>query len=66
MLGSFVMLVFAAVIALAVGGCVTLPPYDGTALLNHPSMSTDEASIGIDGHVRAVSEGAVGEVRGPR
>jgi hypothetical protein len=39
--------------------CVKVMPYQrGT--LAHPSMSTDEMGIGIDGHVRGVSEGAAG------
>jgi Domain of unknown function (DUF4266) len=42
-----------------VSGCVKVMPYQrGT--LAHPTMGTDEVGIGIDGHVRGVSEGAAG------
>jgi Domain of unknown function (DUF4266) len=45
--------------SLAIGGCVKVMPYQrGT--LAHPTMGTDEVGIGIDGHVRGVSEGAAG------
>jgi len=32
--------------------------------LAHPTMTADEISIGLDGHVRAVSEGATGGLAG--
>jgi hypothetical protein len=32
--------------------------------LAHPTMTADEISIGLDGHVRAVSEGATGGLGG--
>lgn len=45
------------------GGCVKVAPYErGT--LAHPTMATDEISIGLDAHVRAVSEGAAGGLGG--
>ena len=40
-------------------GCVKVPPYQRGALA-HPSMSTEDMSTPIDGHVRGVSEGAAG------
>jgi hypothetical protein len=44
-------------------GCVKVAPYErGT--LAHPTMTTDEISIGLDAHVRAVSEGAAGGLGG--
>lgn len=47
-------------LATFVAGCVKIPPYDGMRLLGHPTMTVEEISIGVDGHVRAVSEGATG------
>ena len=32
--------------------------------LAHPTMTADEISFGLDGHVRAVSEGATGGLAG--
>jgi hypothetical protein len=32
--------------------------------LAHPTMTADELSFGLDGHVRAVSEGATGGLGG--
>ena len=40
-----------------------VPAYDHGKLA-HPTMTTDDDSVGLDGHVRAVSEGAVGGLAG--
>lgn len=52
------------VVALVVtSGCVKVMPYErGTLAL--PSMTTEDIAIGIDGHVRGVSEGAAGGLSG--
>jgi hypothetical protein len=53
-----------AIVALvaAVGGCVRLPASTicGYRSLAHPTMTPDAISFGLDGHVRAVTEGATG------
>jgi len=47
----------------ATTGCVKVAPYErGT--LAHPTMSTDDVAIGVDAHVRGVSEGASGGLGG--
>lgn len=43
--------------------CTHVAPYE-RGILAHPTMSTDDPSIGLDEHVRAVSEGAAGGVGG--
>ncbi len=44
-------------------GCVKVAPYErGT--LAHPTMTVDDVAIGVDEHVRAVSEGAAGGLGG--
>lgn len=44
-------------------GCVKVAPYErGT--LAHPTMTPDDVAIGIDEHVRTVSEGASGGLAG--
>jgi hypothetical protein len=51
------------VVALGLAGCVRLPSSASMcaySALAHPTMSPDAISIGLDGHVRAVSEGATG------
>lgn len=49
--------------ALALGGCVKVAPYE-RGMLAHPTMTPEEISIGLDAHVRAVSEGAAGGLGG--
>jgi hypothetical protein len=44
-------------------GCVKVAPYE-RGMLAHPTMTPEEISIGLDGHVRAVSEGAAGGLGG--
>lgn len=51
------------VLALALGGCVKVAPYE-RGILAHPTMTPDEISHGLDAHVRAVSEGATGGLSG--
>lgn len=57
---TLVALAFAAVTQTA---CVKVAPYErGT--LAHPTMTTDDMSLGVDAHVRGVSEGASGGLGG--
>jgi hypothetical protein len=53
-----------AVVAIASAtGCVKVAPYErGT--LAHPTMTTDDMALGVDAHVRGVSEGASGGLGG--
>lgn len=44
-------------------GCTKVAPYE-RGMLAHPTMTPEEISIGLDGHVRAVSEGAAGGLGG--
>ncbi|RYZ56913.1 MAG: DUF4266 domain-containing protein [Proteobacteria bacterium] len=44
---------------LALSGCVKVAAYQRQTLA-HPSMTTEDLSTPIDGHVRGVSEGAAG------
>lgn len=54
---SYAALALAALSALT--GCVKVAPYErGT--LAHPTMAMTDVSLGLDGHIRAVSEGASG------
>lgn len=53
----------AIVLAVALGGCVKVAPYE-RGMLAHPTMTPDEIAIGLDAHVRAVSEGAAGGLGG--
>ena len=56
---SLGMLAVVATIGTLATGCVKVAPYQrGT--LAHPSMTTEDLSTAIDGHVRGVSEGAAG------
>lgn len=53
----------AVLIAAFASACTHVAPYE-RGILAHPTMSTDDPSIGLDEHVRAVSEGAAGGVGG--
>src|ERR687883_356171 len=55
---SILALVTVGLLAFATG-CVKVAPYE-RGMLAHPTMTPEEISIGLDGHVRAVSEGAAG------
>lgn len=59
---SIVALITVALLAFA-SGCVKVAPYE-RGMLAHPTMTAEEISIGLDGHVRAVSEGAAGGLGG--
>lgn len=59
---SLVLAVTVALLAFATG-CVKVAPYE-RGVLAHPTMTPEEISIGLDGHVRAVSEGAAGGLGG--
>ncbi|MDB5215720.1 MAG: hypothetical protein JWO86_3647 [Myxococcaceae bacterium] len=59
---SVVALVAVALLSFA-AGCVKVAPYE-RGMLAHPTMTAEEISIGLDGHVRAVSEGAAGGLGG--
>lgn len=48
-----------AALTLGLVGCVKVAPYE-RGMLAHPTMTPDEISMGLDAHVRAVSEGAAG------
>ena len=50
-------------LVLTLGGCQKVAPYE-RGMLAHPTMTPEEISIGLDGHVRAVSEGAAGGLGG--
>lgn len=50
-------------LAFASSGCAKVAPYE-RGMLAHPTMTPEEISIGLDGHVRAVSEGAAGGLGG--
>jgi len=58
----FVALSAAALVAV-LGGCSRVAPYE-RGQLAHPTMTPEEIAIGLDGHVRAVSEGAAGGLGG--
>jgi hypothetical protein len=59
---SLIVVVAAGLLTFA-SGCVKVAPYE-RGMLAHPTMSAEEISIGLDGHVRAVSEGAAGGLGG--
>jgi hypothetical protein len=44
-------------------GCASVPPWDRERLA-HPTMTAQDLTSGLDGHVRAVSEGAAGGLAG--
>lgn len=47
----------------ALAGCTKVAPYE-RGMLAHPTMTPDEIAIGLDSHVRSVSEGASGGLGG--
>ncbi len=60
---TFVTGMIAAIALVSATGCVHVAPYErGT--LAHPMMTGDDISSGMDGHVRAVSEGGSGGLTG--
>lgn len=53
-----------ALSALASAGCLKkVAPYE-RGMLAHPTMTAEDMANGMDGHVRAVSEGAAGGLGG--
>ena len=60
---SILALVTVGLLAFASSACVKVAPYE-RGMLAHPTMTAEEISIGLDGHVRAVSEGAAGGLGG--
>lgn len=60
--GCLLVLLAAGLLACA-SGCVKVAPYE-RGMLAHPTMTPEEISIGVDAHVRAVSEGATGGLGG--
>lgn len=52
------------VFALAAAGCAGPIPAYKWGDLAHPTMTANEITIGLDGHVRGVSEGATGALGG--
>jgi hypothetical protein len=48
---------------MCLSACVKVQPYE-RGMLAHPTMTPEEIAIGLDGHVRAVSEGAAGGLGG--
>lgn len=57
--GSIVLVVLGALAS----GCTHTPVW-ARGPLTHPTMSAEDISTGLDGHVRAVSEGATGSLGG--
>ena len=57
------MLLIAVALLSFATGCVKVMPYE-RGILAHPTMTPEEISIGLDAHVRAVSEGAAGGLGG--
>ena len=56
-------LTLAALILGLVAGCGPVKAVDRGPLA-HPTMKADDVAFGLDGHVRAVSEGAAGGLVG--
>jgi hypothetical protein len=50
-------------LSFALAGCAHVPPWDRRHLA-HPTMTAEPLEPGLDGHVRAVSEGASGGLVG--
>jgi hypothetical protein len=59
---SFPFVIAVGLLALA-AGCAPVRAID-RGRLAHPTMTAEELSFGLDGHVRAVSEGAMGGLGG--
>lgn len=51
------------VIGVILSACTKVAPYE-RGMLAHPTMTPEEISLGLDEHVRAVSEGAAGGLGG--
>lgn len=57
-------LVLAVMVCTFATGCVRPVPSWARGPLAHPTMVADDVATGLDGHVRAVSEGATGSLGG--
>lgn len=62
-LASLVTLAALALVVVTQSACVKVAPYERGALA-HPTMTTDDVALGVDAHVRGVSEGASGGLGG--
>lgn len=60
---SILMMLVGVTLTMTLAGCVKVAPYE-RGMLAHPTMTPEEIAIGLDGHVRAVSEGAAGGLGG--
>jgi hypothetical protein len=60
---KIVLFAASALFLLATSACTKVAPYE-RGMLAHPTMTADEIAYGLDGHVRAVSEGAAGGLGG--
>lgn len=58
-----VLVLAVALLGLAASACTKVAAYE-RGVLAHPTMTTDEIAIGLDAHVRSVSEGAAGGLGG--
>ena len=61
---QFVLVLVALGVVAFASGCAGNIRAIDRGKLAHPTMTADEIAIGLDGHVRAVSEGAVGGLAG--
>lgn len=57
-------LVLVLILSAGVTGCVRPVPAWARGPLTHKSMAVDDIATSLDGHVRAVSEGATGSLGG--
>jgi hypothetical protein len=53
----------ALLLGLASVACAPVAPYE-RGILAHPTMTPEDVAIGLDAHVRAISEGASGGLSG--
>lgn len=56
--------IVAVVLVALTSGCLGPVPAHRRGNLAHPTMTAEEISFGLDGHIRAVSEGATGGLAG--
>jgi hypothetical protein len=63
MLRSSLRVLLAIGLLVGLAGCEAVRA-DRRGKLAHPTMTSEEISFGLDGHVRSVSEGAVGGLAG--
>jgi hypothetical protein len=58
-----ILVVLTALLLAFATGCVKVAPWE-RGMLAQPTMTPEEISVGLDAHVRAVSEGAAGGLGG--